>query len=40
LTERGTAREGTQAGGAGEEEAGFPPGREPDTGLCPSTLGS
>ena len=30
--ERMTAREGTQAGGVGEGEAGFPLGREPDVG--------
>jgi len=30
LTERDTAREGTQAGGVGEGEAGFPLSREPD----------
>ena len=40
LTERDTAREGTQAGGVGEGEAGFPPSREPDAGLDPRTLGS
>jgi len=39
LTERDTAREGTQAGGEGEEEAGLPPSREPDVGLDPRTLG-
>jgi len=33
LTERDTAREGTQAGGVGEGEAGFPLSREPDVGL-------
>jgi len=27
------ARAGTQAGGVGEGEAGFPPSREPDVGL-------
>nr|XP_054361940.1 nuclear body protein SP140-like protein isoform X3 [Mirounga angustirostris] len=32
---RDTAREGTQAGGVGEGEAGFPPSREPDAGLDP-----
>jgi len=40
LTERNTAREGTQAGGEGEGDAGFPPSREPDAGLDPSTLAS
>jgi len=40
LTERDTAREGTQAGGLGEGEAGFPPSREPDAGLDPRTPGS
>jgi len=42
LTERDTAREGTQAGGAaeGEGEAGFPRSREPSAGLNPRTLGS
>jgi len=40
LTERDTAREGTQAGRVGEGEAGFPLGREPDVGLDPRTLGS
>jgi len=40
LTERDTAREGTQAGGVGEGEAGFPPSGEPDVGLDPGTLGS
>jgi len=39
LTERDTQREGTQAGGVGEGEAGFPPRREPDMGLDPSTPG-
>jgi len=28
LTERDTVREGTQAGGMGERQAGFPPSRE------------
>ncbi|XP_064452266.1 cell cycle checkpoint protein RAD17 isoform X4 [Mirounga angustirostris] len=37
---RDTAREGTQAGGVGEGEAGFPPRREPDAGLDPRTPGS
>ena len=42
LTERQqeTAREGTQARGVGEGEAGFPPNQEPDAGLDPRTLGS
>jgi len=40
LTERDTAREGTQAGGVGEGEAGFLLSREPDAGLEPRTLGS
>jgi len=40
LTERDRAREGTQTGGVGEGEAGFPPSREPDAGLNPRTLGS
>ena len=40
LTERDTAREGTQAGGVGEGEAGLLPSREPDVGLDPKTLGS
>ena len=40
LTERDTAREGTQAGGVAEGEAGFPLSREPDAGLDPKTLGS
>jgi len=35
-----TAREGTQAGGVKEGEAGFPPNREPDAGLNPRTPGS
>jgi len=39
LTERDTAREGTQAGGMGEGEAGFLRSREPDAGLDPRTLG-
>jgi len=39
LTERDTAREGTQAEGVGEGEAGFLPSREPDVGLDPRTLG-
>jgi len=40
LTERDTARGGTQAEGVGEGEAGFPPSREPDAGFDPRTLGS
>ena len=40
LTERDPVREGTQAGGAGEGEAGFPLSREPDVGLNPRTLSS
>ena len=36
LTERDTAREGTQAGEVGEGEAGFPLSREPDVGLIPA----
>jgi len=40
LTERDTAGEGTQAGGVGEGEAGFPPSREPYVGLDPRTPGS
>ena len=39
-TERETAREGTQAGGMGVGEAGFPLSREPSAGLDPRTLGS
>jgi len=39
LTERVIARAGTQAGGGGEEEAGFPLSREPNAGLNPRTLG-
>jgi len=35
-----TEREGTQAGGVEEGEAGLPPSREPDAGLDPRTLGS
>ncbi|XP_077931717.1 gamma-aminobutyric acid receptor-associated protein-like 1 isoform X1 [Halichoerus grypus] len=42
--EKETAREGTQAGGVGEGEAGFPLSREPDegldAGLDPRTPGS
>ena len=40
LTERDTVREGTQAGGVGEGEVGFPLSREPNAGLDPRTLGS
>jgi len=40
LTDREKAREGTQAGGVGEGEGGFPLSREPDAGLDPGTLGS
>jgi len=40
LTGRDTAREGTQAEGVGEGEAGFPQSREPNVGLDPRTLGS
>jgi len=40
LTERDTAREGTQAGGVGEGEADLLPSREPDAGLDPRTLES
>jgi len=40
LFERVSEREMAQAGGVGEGEAGFPPSREPDAGLDPSTLGS
>ena len=44
LTERKreteTTREGTQAQGVREGEAGFPLSREPDAGLDPRTLGS
>ena len=39
LTERDTAREGTQAGGAGEGEEGSPLSRDPNAGLDPRTLG-
>ena len=38
--ERETVREGTQAGGVGEGEAGFLLSREPVEGLEPRTLGS
>ena len=40
MTERNTAREGTQAEGMVAGEAGFLPSREPDAGLDPRTLGS
>ena len=40
LTGRDTAREGTQAGGGREGEAGFQPSWEPNAGLNPRTLGS
>jgi len=40
LTEGDTAREGTQAGGVGEGEAGLLLSGEPDVGLDPGTLGS
>jgi len=40
LTERDIGRAGTQAGGVGEGEAGFPQSRGPDAGLDPKTLGS
>jgi len=33
-------REGTQAGGVGVGEAGFPQSREPNAGLDPRTPGS
>jgi len=36
--DRDTAREGTQAGGVEEGEAGFPWSREPNVGLDPRTL--
>jgi len=36
LTERDTTREGTQAGGVGEGEAGFLLSREPNAGLDPT----
>ena len=39
LFDRKIARAGTQAGGVGEGEAGFPLSREPDAGLDPRTLG-
>jgi len=40
LTERDTAREGTQAGGVGEREAGFLLSQKPGAGLDPGILGS
>jgi len=40
LTQREIARAGTQAGGVGEEEAGFLLSREPDAGLDPRSLRS
>jgi len=40
LTERDTAKEGTQAGGVGEEEAGPPRSREPNAGPDPRTQAS
>jgi len=40
LFDRETVREGTQEGGVGEGEAGFPPSREPDMGRDPRMLGS
>ena len=40
LTERDTAREGTQAEVVGEGEAGFPQSGEPDAVLDPRTRGS
>ena len=40
LTERNTAREGTQAEGMVVGEAGFLLSREPDVGLDPRPLGS
>jgi len=40
LTERDTARDGTQAGGVGKREAGLPQSREPNAGPDPRTLGS
>ena len=39
LFDRERHREGTQAGGVGEREAGFPLSREPNAGLDPRTLG-
>ena len=38
--ERETVRAGTQAGGVGEGETGFPLSRESDAGLDPRILGS
>ena len=40
IWKRETTREGTQAGGVGEGEAGLPLSREPDAGLHPRVLGS
>ena len=40
LTERQPAREGTDAGGVGEEEAGSQRSKEPDVELNTRTLGS
>jgi len=40
LTERERAREGTQAGGVGEGEAGSWLSRKPNTGLDPRSPGS
>ena len=40
LTDRDTVREGAQAGGVGEGEAGTLWSRKPDAGLHPRTLGS
>ncbi|XP_054368132.1 transmembrane protein 126A isoform X2 [Mirounga angustirostris] len=40
LAARERAREGTQAEGVGEGEAGLPRSMEPDAGLHPRTLGS
>jgi len=38
LSERGTVREHTQAGGEAEGEAGSPLNKEPDAGLDPRAL--
>jgi len=38
LTQRDTVREGTEAGGMGEGEAGFLWSREPDAGLYPRIM--
>jgi len=38
--EREIARAGTQAGGVGEGEAGFPLSRDPNVGFDPRTPGS